>query len=345
MSSNAAPIPPPDLHRLHRLSQRCVRGVRYLLIVLFIAFVWDITLVLVELVRDRSPYSQSYLDDWGTPAYMHALLFVASVVLWFMWRSCLKQHARMMRQIQESPLSFASHPTALFLRPLFLTGEVRLKQNLAWKLVSFLAHSRLFSLYEIDQHLFDVEVVLFRSMLPERIVISVGGETTQFGSMRVCSEDDQWKALVTELIGRADIIFAVPFNQPGTRWEIELLRERGLLEKLLLIMPGDGVGSRIDVDSARDSNQLSADLLEQIGLDGLQLTAMAAEQGFSLGQFETVKFGDFWEASREAYEALGISLPRYDGRGGVFRASTSSDVRLFPLSIEGIRQATELLPV
>jgi hypothetical protein len=132
---------------------------------------------------------------------------------------------------------------ALYLRPFVSTDRL-----MAQALPSSIDVS------EVPVHL-DVETLLVRSFRATVPVVALGrsGEMVE-GAGRVTTSDDHWRETEEALALHADFIAMVPLPRPSTMWELERLKQRDLLSKVLFIMPETpqetpgGVGSSQETD-------------------------------------------------------------------------------------------------
>ena len=84
----------------------------------------------------------------------------------------------------------------------------------------------------------DVETMLATVMEPIAPLVALGASGEQVGAGRVEVPGDRWQDSFALLARSAHTIFLLPSQRPGTRWEIDfLLRERGLLDRVVFIVP------------------------------------------------------------------------------------------------------------
>lgn len=100
----------------------------------------------------------------------------------------------------------------------------------------------------------------------------------------VKSSDEDWQGDVVKLCEAAAGIFIVPFDTPGTRWEVATIIERGWLDRTLFVMP-----------------------VRTVLHKWLRVPWLSAD------------YGGLWERARATYQASGLRLPAYDRRGAVVR--------------------------
>lgn len=57
------------------------------------------------------------------------------------------------------------------------------------------------------------------------------------GAGKATASEAEWRSVVRTTAEGADMILVIPFDYPGTMWEVEMIRERGYLPKTVFIMP------------------------------------------------------------------------------------------------------------
>ena len=85
----------------------------------------------------------------------------------------------------------------------------------------------------------DLELALSRFLSPLMLVITFGVPGEYQGAARVLSSEEQWQDKVLALMHTSDVILMIPSERPGTVWEAEKLKQKGLLDKTIFIMPPD----------------------------------------------------------------------------------------------------------
>jgi hypothetical protein len=84
----------------------------------------------------------------------------------------------------------------------------------------------------------DIETMLATAMEPIAPLVALGTSGEQVGAGRVEVPGDRWQDTFAVLARSAHAIFLLPSQRAGTRWEIDfLLRERGLLDRVVFIVP------------------------------------------------------------------------------------------------------------
>ena len=125
-----------------------------------------------------------------------------------------------------------SDPTApvpefiVYLRAFETTG--RLNVPLYSRLPSFIFAG--FTASDLESHL----AAALRRHTP---LIALGRPGEAYGAARVPTSDEEWKEDILLLLQRSKAILLIPSHQPGTIWEIALIRREGLLQKSVFIMP------------------------------------------------------------------------------------------------------------
>lgn len=71
-------------------------------------------------------------------------------------------------------------------------------------------------------------------------VVAIGApseEIPQLGAIRSYYADTSWQSKVTELMHRARLILMIPSGSRSVQWEIETLRQSGLMKKVIFMLP------------------------------------------------------------------------------------------------------------
>ena len=121
-----------------------------------------------------------------------------------------------------------SEAFSLYLRPFYTGGKLPVPNSARSEYV--LSISRY-----TQNEIIDLEVQLARAA--ERIfpMRAIGGWTVGAGKVEV--NDAEWKSAFQRLAEKARVIFLVPLDQPGTRWEISWLKAKRLFAKVICVMP------------------------------------------------------------------------------------------------------------
>ncbi|MDM0110515.1 hypothetical protein QTI66_00010 [Variovorax sp. J22R133] len=230
---------------------------------------------------------------------------------------------------------------SLYLRPLFVTGQILTDATVLWKLISIMTGGYLRNL---DLMLRDLEVGITRINLPNRLLLSVAGDLAPLGAARIKLQDESnWREAIRVLVERAELIYVTPLDQPGVRWELEHIVNSRLLQRTLFIMPGFGYVTRVSPTISEDPTLADIAAVETFGHMGLRLISLAADRGLRLAQFERVDLESYWERSRSTFSELGLHLPPYRRTGAIFYFDERDEVTLLPLMLPAIRTATDLV--
>jgi hypothetical protein len=111
-------------------------------------------------------------------------------------------------------------------------------------------------------------------------LVALSDDPGKAGAGYVRSTDISWQDEVCALCQHAEGIFVVPFDREGTAWEVEMLVERGWLDKVFFIMP-----------------------------------AASPLRGWPNPQRLSPNYRKLWKAGRVRYKAL--NLPEYDKQGAM----------------------------
>lgn len=115
----------------------------------------------------------------------------------------------------------------LYLRPFSIDGQafIRIPRQNAWDDM------------KVIQSIEPLEPALLEAMRPDAPLIAFEKNSVAFGPGRVNVNDDDWKTAFLYLAEKAKAIFIVPANTDGTRWEMEKLRSKCLLQKSFFLIP------------------------------------------------------------------------------------------------------------
>jgi hypothetical protein len=75
-----------------------------------------------------------------------------------------------------------------------------------------------------------------RFAIPDSLELIAVSKNEDLGAIKLESDDNNWTDMVTSLALSARIIIIIPGNRPGTIWEMQRIRELGLLQKCLFIL-------------------------------------------------------------------------------------------------------------
>ncbi|MGO6679593.1 hypothetical protein [Rhizobium leguminosarum] len=121
-------------------------------------------------------------------------------------------------------------PFTLLLRPFSSEGQIEVPSL-----------SRPFTLLPIEKDAETIETQLARAVGDLRVV---GGSDDIVGRVRVLSSDADWKSKFSRLAHASSNIFVLPAAGPGILWEINWLKDNGLLKKTMFLMPSDDMTSK-----------------------------------------------------------------------------------------------------
>jgi hypothetical protein len=119
----------------------------------------------------------------------------------------------------------------LFLRPLTTARGMQLDNR-------FVHPERVAHRFEREPAQITLEVALYRALAEHLSFWSIAGHPEGAGASRIFALGAEgWRDVARAQFERADVILLLPSNSPGVRWEIETIREKALLAKLLVVMP------------------------------------------------------------------------------------------------------------
>jgi signal peptidase I len=210
---------------------------------------------------------------WSALAFM-AFYTLTPLVIWiafFVLRAQLRW--RQYRMNSNATQIAAGSIFALYLRP-FVTSRslpVPCRASLA-----------------IDRWLFgrrwDLELAISLSVPFVQHVVAIGQMRRSFGAAKIITTDDKWQTLVRGLAEKARVIFAVPFDRPGTTWEVlQVVRDPALRYKTVFIMPPTSWARRL----------------------------------FGWILFWRHSHARDWERSQKTLASHGVALPNYTARGAL----------------------------
>ncbi len=117
----------------------------------------------------------------------------------------------------------------LYLRPFAYSGKFKIPNNLE---------------SEADRQMmgpnWDFELALSIAIEPTYRLVAVGDTVRSFGAAKIVSSEDNWNEKVIDLANKAKAIFVIPYNRPGTVWEIEQIftRNNWLKKTIFVMLPG-----------------------------------------------------------------------------------------------------------
>lgn len=83
----------------------------------------------------------------------------------------------------------------------------------------------------------EIEAAISHDIRSEMPLVALGMHDNRDGAGKVSTTDEHWKDTVTLLINKAERIFCVPDDNPGTLWEVKQLKFLGALDRTVFIMP------------------------------------------------------------------------------------------------------------
>ena len=119
----------------------------------------------------------------------------------------------------------------LFLRPLATARSIPLDNRFARREPSAVR-------FQCEPPQITLEVALYRALAEHLSFWSIAGHPEGAGASRMFALGGEgWKDVALAQFDRADVILLLASNSPGVRWEIETIREKELLAKVLFVMP------------------------------------------------------------------------------------------------------------
>jgi hypothetical protein len=188
----------------------------------------------------------------------------------------------------------------LYLRPFFLTAHVPLKNPRRSEIPMVLS-------YHSEPRTIDFETLLERSVRRFAPLVAIGRQGVVIGAGRITLADTEWKARLEVLAQSAELIFVIPSQTSGTKWEVARLKEMGLISKCIFVMPPKPNPGRPQVLSLWPLK------LRQVTLDTPNL----------------------WQQAADALREMGLNPPPYSDGGLLFMFDASgviSTAKTFKLS-------------
>jgi hypothetical protein len=125
----------------------------------------------------------------------------------------------------------ATGPYALYLRPFGSTGQLQKRQ------ITLLSQEASLGGSPSKEFSFELESTIAQAIQSWIPMIALGRPGEHFGSGRLPVSDDEWRTVVRQLVGRANVVFVVPGQSEGMTFELKYLRNEGYLEKSVMVMP------------------------------------------------------------------------------------------------------------
>ena len=152
--------------------------------------------------------------------------------------------------------------------------------------------------------------------------VALGDDIETIGSGRVVTGDDNWRSTVRKLAEAATCIIMFPSPTAGVTWEMELLRDSGLIAKTVFLMP-PLVVTELSGTAAR--------LIDRLGGEDFDdaVSESAPEGSIRTGNEHAQSD---WEEAREHYRTYNIELPEFEEYGQAFLLDADNNsVEICPL--------------
>ena len=94
-----------------------------------------------------------------------------------------------------------------------------------------------------------IEEVIANTLWEIAPVVAIGApdeEMPQLGAIRSYYSDTSWQASVTALMRRARLVFVILSGSKSVQWEMEALRQLGLMSKVVFLVPPGAVTTQIE---------------------------------------------------------------------------------------------------
>jgi hypothetical protein len=148
--------------------------------------------------------------------------------------------------------------------------------------------------------LIDFEAILEDAQPDATPLIALGHPNETYGAGRLTSEDETWKTKIIELMQGAKTIYVIPSEHAGTLWEISHMQKTQLIRKCIFIMPPTGAA----------------------------IWRKEEEKDWTYDE-PFVDEPSQWSTTRNALQAVGITLPEYDKAGAMFTITESGEVNSY----------------
>jgi len=147
----------------------------------------------------------------------------------------------------------------------------------------------------------DLESLIEKIMKNDAPLVALGKPGEMTGAGRILTTEADWRNEVTVLIKNARTIFVLPSEHLGTLFEIQIIKNSGLLPNCIWIMP------------------------ESIGEMGTHVSIATGIPRF-LSETKYSDFSKTWEETAIALEKIGIALPTYDYGGMLFKLNETGEM-------------------
>ena len=89
----------------------------------------------------------------------------------------------------------------------------------------------------------DLEIFIASAVEPFAPLVALGKKGEQVGAGRIESSESDWQRLLKLLAEKAKLIFIIPYDSGGTKWEIDFIKKNKLIKKTIFVMPPQGIKS------------------------------------------------------------------------------------------------------
>ncbi|MCU0285600.1 MAG: hypothetical protein MUF15_04290 [Acidobacteria bacterium] len=117
----------------------------------------------------------------------------------------------------------------LYLRPFELTNRMRFN-NLSSRMLMTPE-----SLYEAREK--DLETIIAEQISDSTPLVALGEPGEHIGAGRLLSTEENWKQIIQIMARAFGRILVIPSDRPGTKWELQWLKNEQYLDKCYFLMP------------------------------------------------------------------------------------------------------------
>jgi hypothetical protein len=247
-------------------------------------------LLLLTLTVHAAMMSYFLIGDPGETAFPHfvAAVFITFGVLFFMMVAANRQQSRA-QQVRDREA-----------RVLF--DQIRAGHSIERPLFVYL---RPFSAGGARNA---TEILIIELLEQRGALLCVDEPGFQYGIGRVALRDDEWQEAVLRMCERATAVVIYPAATAGTFWELLQLASRGWLDRAIFVMPPHVIESgphEVQVTHGSRGRTQYWDV-----------STLSAEARRQLDPRHR------WEQVRARAAPLGVALPEYRNKGGLFRITT-----------------------
>ncbi len=170
-----------------------------------------------------------------------------------------RQGQQLMEELRRSGVAPSSPPFALFLRPFDSTGRLLAENPDAREGVPATLSPGGWE----QPALLELESSLREATAAAAPLLGLGQAGESFGAGRIETAEESWQEDLIKLTEHSALFLVLPALNPGTLWEIRLLRRRKVLHKTVFLMPPAGTSEGYPAEA------LWEEMRQVLGQEGL----------------------------------------------------------------------------